>query len=258
MKSTKFRTCLNNTTHISLSVLIIFWQLIISSVDLIASDDLNQSPEAKITNQPEPAPQSQTSQQTQYPFIAGDAVSISTFPDTTSFLNGIFAIDDQGYIEFPIGEKINISTMTHDQFIQYLKLNYQNYMRSPNIVIKPMLRVMVAGGFITPGLYYVESNISFWELIRIAGGPNHEGAAMEIHWQRNGEEMIDDLTPFLEQGVSLKHMGFQSGDMVWSPSPEAETAWSFAVQYVLPFLTFATSATLLWITYQNTILLATR
>jgi len=131
-------------------------------------------------------------------------------------------------------------------------------MLSPNLYVKPMIRVAVVGGFVTPGLYYVDEKMSLWDLIKMAGGPNHEDAIKEINWERNGENVIEDVTPFLEHGVSLKSMGFQSGDLVWAPSPDAEDAWDFVLTKILPMAAFATTLYLVWMTYQTNVLIATR
>jgi hypothetical protein len=242
----------NKLARSLLCLLFIIWQVFLPMQEIFASE---KSEKEKADD---PKQETGTQQQKSYPFTAGDAIYISTYPDTTSFLNGVFPIDDRGNVEFPIGTSVNVLRMTQVDFSQYLINNYQNYLRSPNLIVKPYLRATVAGGFTTPGLFYVDSNISFWELIRTAGGPNHEGAAIEIHWERNGEEVIDDLTPFLQNAVSLRHMGFQSGDLIWSPSPDAVDTWDIVTQRVLPILTFITSIVFLWFTYQNTIILTTQ
>ena len=236
--------------RIFLSFLIFFSQLFIPINDILCANNGNDSGVVGLS-----AVQEQK-QSPEFPFIPGDAIMLSTYPDTTSFLNGIFAIDDQGFIEFPIGDRILIVGMTEENFLQYLRNNYQNYMRSPNLFVKPMIRVTVAGGFATPGLYYVDKKMSFWDLIRMAGGPNHEGAVKDINWERNGERVIEDVTPFLEHGVSLNAMGFQSGDLVWAPSPEAEDTWDFLTTNILPIATFTTSLFILWMSYQTTVLIA--
>jgi protein involved in polysaccharide export with SLBB domain len=239
-------------TRITLSVLIIHLQLIFPLNDVIAASNTE---EPGIVTTPE-------SQQPQepliLPYVAGDAILISTYPDTSSFLNGIFPIDDQGYVEFPIGDRINITKMNEQIFVKYLRDNYQNYMLSPNLFVKPMIRVAVVGGFVTPGFYYVDNKMSLWDLIKLAGGPNHEEAIKDINWERNGEKVIEDVTPFLEHGVSLKTMGFQSGDLVWAPSPEAEDTWDFIITKILPVAAFSVTLYLVWMTYQTNVLIATR
>jgi protein involved in polysaccharide export with SLBB domain len=250
MKSMTVRSKNNSLIRIILIFLIIYLQLILPVNDILGATN---SVESGIVNTPE---DQETALPEKSPFVAGDAILLSSYPDTTSFLNGIFPIDDQGYVEFPIGDRINISRMSEEKFLKYLRDNYQNYLRSPNLYVKPMIRLTVAGGFVTPGMYYVDNKMSFWDLIKLAGGASHEGAIKDINWERNGEKVIDDVTPFLEQGVSLKSMGFQSGDLVWAPSPEAEDSWDVITTRVLPIAAFVTSVYLVWISYQTMVFIA--
>jgi protein involved in polysaccharide export with SLBB domain len=197
------------------------------------------------------------SQSTVFPFQPGDGLDVNTFPDTSSFLNRTFAIDDRGYVDFPLVGRVNVMQMTEDQLIGFIKNNFKNYTRSPNVSVKPMLRLSMIGGFISPGLYYVDYGNSFWEAIRLAGGPVREDGFSEMKWERNGKKMIADLTPFIQQGVSLKQMGFKSGDIIWTPSPDAETTWDIVTRDVLPIMAFVTTLGMLYITYLQTTLIYT-
>jgi protein involved in polysaccharide export with SLBB domain len=252
MKSINDKNTPTQMIRVALSALLVYMQLLIPMSDLTAAANSNE-PGVVST------PQSQeTVQAGKKIFVPGDAVFLSTYPDTSSFLNGIFPIDDQGYIEFPIGDRINISNMSEEVFLKYLRDNYQNYMRSPNLFVRPMIRVTVVGGFVTPGMYYVDNKMSLWDLFKMAGGLSHEEAIYEINWERNGEKVVEDVTPFLQQGVSLNRMGFQSGDLVWTPSPDAEDKWDFVTSRILPIASFAASLYLMWISYQTMVLIARR
>jgi len=193
------------------------------------------------------------------PLLPGDGLWISTFPDTSSFLNQTFPIDDRGYIDFPLIGKVQVSSMTEKQIVSFIKNNFKNYIRSPNIAIKPMLRLSMIGGFIRPGMYYVDYDNSFWNTLQLSGDPILEDGIKDMQWERNGESMMDDLIPFFERGVSLRTMGFKSGDIIWTPSPGpgVENVWDDVLRYGLPFLTLATTMTMLWLTYQQTVIIYT-
>jgi protein involved in polysaccharide export with SLBB domain len=190
-------------------------------------------------------------------FMPGDGLWISTFPDTSSFLNRTFPIDDRGYVEFPLVGKVQVSAMTEQQIVSFIKNNFRQYTRSPHVTIKPMLRISMIGGFIRPGLYYVEYDNSFWNTIRLSGGPSLEDGIKDMQWERDGESMMDDLTPFFERGISLRNMGFKSGDILWTPSPTAETTGDQILKYGLPIITVTTSLIMMWLYYQQTLLIYT-
>ena len=186
-----------------------------------------------------------------FPFKAGDGVMISTFPDTTSFIHGIYAIDDQGNIELPIIGKLKITSMSTEDLKKYVQTNFRSYLRSSSgVYVKPLVRISLLGGFQRPGLYYVDYNTSLWEAIRMVGGPLLEEGIYDMHWQRDGDEKGDDLTRLFEKGVSLKKMGFQSGDQIWTPSPDARTFWT-TVGEIMPLLTFMTTLAYLYMTYRR-------
>ena len=189
------------------------------------------------------------------PFAPGDGLWVSTFPDTTSFLNQTFPIDDGGFVTFPLVGKVQVSQMTEEQLVAFIKKNFEIYSRSPNVEVRPMLRMSMIGGFARPGLYYVDYDMSFWNAVQLSGGPLREDGVAKLQWERNGETLKDDLFPEFQRAISLKNMGFKSGDIVWTPSPDALTTWDVVVRDVLPVLAFATSMFMVWISYQQIFIL---
>ncbi len=190
----------------------------------------------------------------EYPFKPGYGLMVSTLPDTTNLLMGIYAIDDRGYAEFPIIGKVKVSEMKRPQLIEFLKTQFRNYLRYPNIYVKPMVRVSLLGGFMRPGLYYVDIHNSLWQVVQRAGGTLRENGIYKMKWERRHDEQVDDLTPYFEKGVSLKEMGFNSGDQIWTPSPDRRTFWD-TVGDVMPILTFATTIWAMYNTYQRDVVL---
>ncbi len=194
-----------------------------------------------------------TPQTEKLPFKTGDAIQIQTYPDTTSFLhNKIFSIDDQGCVKLPIVNRVNVSKMTTEEIILYIKDTYKSYIRSSNITVNPMIRISLLGGFAHAGLYYVDVNSSLWDVIRLGGGPLMEDGVYNMKWERNGNKVKDDLTKYFESGISLKRMGVQSGDLISTPRPDAHTFWD-TINNFMPFVTLATTISLAYLTYQQTL-----
>ncbi len=195
---------------------------------------------------------------TEAPFKAGDGLFISTFPDTTSFLNGVFPIDDGGFCEFPIIGKIDVVALQKENLLKFLRKNFRSYLRYPNnIYVKPVIRVSLLGGFARPGLYYVDAHSTLWQTVNLAGGPLLEDGIYDMRWERDEDEVSDKVLKYFENGVSLAKMGFKSGDILWTPSPDRRTVWD-AIRDVLPVLTFATSMWMLYNTYQRDYILLQR
>lgn len=190
------------------------------------------------------------SQGTDKPFHPGDGIYVNTFPDSNSFLNQVFPIDDRGYAEFPIVGKVKVTDMTTADMVNYLKKTFKIYLKYPNVYVKPMVRISLLGGFAKPGLYYVDINSSLWDVVYLAGGTLKEDGIYEMKWERRHEEAADDVTPFFEKGTSLRTMGFKSGDQIWTPSPDARTVWD-TMRDILPLVTLSVTIWNLYNTYQR-------
>lgn len=191
------------------------------------------------------------------PFKPTDGIYISTFPDTNSFLNRIFPIDDRGYAEFPIVGKVNVTSMTEKQLTDYIKLTFKNYLRYPNIYVKPVIRISLLGGFKKPGLYYIDLNNSLWDAVYVAGGTTSEDGIYEMQWERNEESKSSNITRLFESGISLRAMGFKSGDQIWTPSPNAPTVWD-TIGDVMPILSFIGTAFVIYSSYRRDTILLSR
>ncbi len=169
------------------------------------------------------SPQPENISEEEYPFHPGDGVLVSVFPDTASFLNRIFPIDDTGHILMPIVGKVNVSKMTEQELVDFILKNFNEYLKYPYVQVRPLIRVSVLGGVRRPGFYYIDPNRSLWELIYETGGPVREDGLKKMKWERNREFVSKDLIPYLQSGQSLAHMGLKSGDQIWTPSQRART-----------------------------------
>ena len=188
----------------------------------------------------------------EYLFKPGDGLFISTFPDTSSFLNKTFPIDDNGCVEFPIVGRIKIISMKKSEIITFIQKNFQQWIRSQNIYIKPMCRISILGGVARPGLYYFDYHSTFWSAIRNVGGPTHETGLKKMCWERNRKEVTDNIIPYFEKGISLKNMGVKSGDQFSTPS-HYETFWERFITLGMPIITFGTSIVFFYLTYQQSL-----
>ena len=183
------------------------------------------------------------------PFKPGDGILISTFPDTTSFLNNTFSIDDMGFVDFPSVGKVSISALTSEELDSFIKENFQQYIRTPNVSIKPMMRISLIGGFTTPGLYYIDHSTSMWDAVRLGGGLTLETGLEEMVWERDGDEVVDNIIPYFEKGVYLKNMGFKSVDQLITPTALDPTLEE-SIGFFMGLATFATSLYMAYLTYQ--------
>ncbi len=178
-------------------------------------------------------------------FQAGDAVQVSVYPDTSSFLHGIFTIDGNGEIYLPIKGKVKITDMSQIEFESYIKQNFMTYLRYPEVQVRPLIRVSLLGGFARPGLYYVDPDYTIWDVVKMAGGPLREDGLKKMKWERNKSTIKDNLVPYYESGRGLDQIGFRSGDQIWTPTPRERTFWTIFRDVAA----IATTAATLYFTY---------
>jgi protein involved in polysaccharide export with SLBB domain len=179
-------------------------------------------------------------------FVPGDGVRIRLPLDSASFLAGIYAIDKNGFINLPIIGKYKVVSVSPVEFSAYIQKSYEQYLRYPEVQITPLIRISLLGGFVRPGLYYVDPQNSLWDLISLAGGTTHERGLSKIRWERDRRQINSgDLVVAFEKGRSLEEIGFQSGDQIVTPN-DPLGLWDIILRDVLPAGTFGLSLYMLF------------
>jgi protein involved in polysaccharide export with SLBB domain len=174
-------------------------------------------------------------------FHAGDALLITTYPDTTPFFRGIHRVDDQGFVDLPVVGKVLVLDKSEKELADALAAAYVNYLRYPIVQVRPLIRVSLLGGFYHPGLYWVPPSSSLWDVVNIAGGTQREDGIKKLRWERSKLLIKSDLVEDFQSGSSLKQMGFNSGDQLWVTSKPIQQFWDLFQANILPFLSVTVS-----------------
>jgi protein involved in polysaccharide export with SLBB domain len=174
-------------------------------------------------------------------FHAGDAIMISTFPDTLSFLKGVHRIDDDGLVDLPIIGRISVTDKTEKQLVDTLVNAYVNYLRYPILQVRPLIRVSLLGGFYRPGLYWVPPTSSLWDVVSIAGGPVRDDGIKKIRWERSKVLVKKDVVEDFQSGKSLQKIGFVSGDQLWATALPHQHFWETMRTDIIPILSISVS-----------------
>jgi polysaccharide export outer membrane protein len=175
-------------------------------------------------------------------FNEGDAIKITIYPDSSLFLNGFYTIDKSGYVDLPILGLVPVKGKTRNEFIDFLKKEYSDYLRYPNINVNTYMRVSFFGGFYKPGLYWVENRNSLWDAMQLAGGVNREDGLKMIRWERDGKVISYNVIGDFQSGNSLQSMGFKSGDQLCVTFRPKEQFWDTFREDVLPLFAFTLSS----------------
>jgi protein involved in polysaccharide export with SLBB domain len=195
-------------------------------------------------------PQDESQKQSKsLPFRPGDGVAVSAFPDTLQVVNKTYPITESGFIDLPIYGKVKITDMTKIELENYFKEKFKDYLRFPNIQVKPLIRISVLGGVPTPGFYYFDPDLSLWELINQTGGTVDEDGLKDMKWERDRGAVDKNLIPYLQSGISLKNIGIRSGDQIWVKTPGKPGLLQKISRY-FPIFTFITGVFTFYYTYQ--------
>lgn len=174
-------------------------------------------------------------------FTPGDALKISLFPDTLGFPQGIYIIDDKGYVDFPIIGYKKVTDKTVETLESLLRTAYVNYLPQPNIQVRPLIRVNLMGGFYRPGLYWADPRESMWNLVQRAGGTEREDGIERLKWKRGSELVTNDCVTHFESGKSLQSIGFRSGDRIQVTQRPKQRGWDVFRADIIPMLTVTLS-----------------
>jgi polysaccharide export outer membrane protein len=168
-------------------------------------------------------------------FKPNEAISVQIIHDSTSIFNGIYKIDERGYVNMPIIGHLSITHLSVSQLVDTIKTRCIDYLPFPNIRITPLMRLSLLGGFYKPGLYWIDSRSSLWDAIQLAEGFQREDGLKLLRWERDGKIISKDLTSIFQSGVSLQSIGFKSGDQLCITA-RPKTELSFREHFV-PFFT---------------------
>jgi protein involved in polysaccharide export with SLBB domain len=177
------------------------------------------------------------------PFSPGNALSITVYPDTASFLNGIYRIDDNGYTDLPIIGLVQVTSQEPAALEKLLAQKYIDYLARPNIQVRPLIRVALQGGFRNPGLFWADPRENLWSLVARGGGTLREDGIKKIHWERDSGIVSKKIVADFQSGLSLTALGFRSGDQLWVTSRPKQVFWDVFRADVLPVLSIILSAT---------------
>jgi protein involved in polysaccharide export with SLBB domain len=186
----------------------------------------------------------------------GEAIRINAYPDTSSFINGFYPVDGEGRIYLPLIGKMDVSTMSEKAFLDTLKAIYINYLRYPNLQVRHLIRISLLGGFQKPGLYYVDPDYSIWDAVYQTGGTTREDGLKRMKWERNRQIVAEDIIPHYQSGQSLRSIGFQSGDQLWTPV-EPKKSWydlivkDIVLSQVFPIISTTASIYISYLMYKT-------
>lgn len=155
-----------------------------------------------------------------------------------------FIVDGNGEIRlFSLG-KIKVAGMTADQIAKELQQKFKPFAKNPMVIVIPLVRIILRGEFGHPGMYRFNLDISFWDMVKEAGGLSGLSTVESMFMVRKDEIIYKDFINALYNATSLYELGIQSGDEIIAPRVNrlTFTAVSRYFQFVMSILIFYLTA----------------
>ncbi len=172
-------------------------------------------------------------------YIPSDHKFIALFQDSTKIIDG------DGNIELASLGKVHVAELNGREISEVLESKFKPFIESPKVSVTPLARLTLRGIFVRPGLYRVDLNSSFWELIKQCGGLQSFDLS-SLYLQRRGESMYVDFETAYYEGTSLYELGIESGDTVVAPRINRLT-----MQTVMRYFSFGISLVTFYVTLLN-------
>jgi protein involved in polysaccharide export with SLBB domain len=182
-------------------------------------------------------------------FQPGDALKVTVFPDSTGFPNGLYRIDSDGNVDFPLIGVVRIVNFTPGEIQTILNEKYVKFLPQPNITVKPLLRISLLGGFYRPGLYWIDPRESIWNAVERAGGTQREDGIKKIRWERDTGIVTKDIVAYYQSGKSLYAIGFKSGDQLSVTSKPRQNFRDIFREDIVPVFSIISTVASIYITY---------
>lgn len=180
-------------------------------------------------------------------FVPGDAIMITTTPDT-GFPNGIYPVYGDGFVDLPMIGPLQVTKMSRAEFEEKVKEVYIPLLRYSSILVRRVISISFQGGFQRPGVYWVSPGATLWYALSLCGSTIREDGLRKIKWERNGELMEQRVIDLLNTPKPMSELGIRSGDVMRVINRQKRTGWDVFRQDVLPLISFGLSTAVTAIT----------
>ena len=155
----------------------------------------------------------------------GDEIAITLWGE--SLFEGVYVIDDLGYIKPQSMPRILLKGITYGQAIDKLKSTFSRFFRfgpdqfTATIRTARTISIGIFGQVVQPGSYTVSAINTALNALAAAGGPNDIGSVRNIRWLKSdGTSKVIDLYEYLNNPSISQNFYLQEGDIIQVPPAE--------------------------------------
>jgi protein involved in polysaccharide export with SLBB domain len=171
----------------------------------------------------------------------GDLVEITVWQRDE--LSGQFTVSQDGTLSHPLYQQVRVTGLPADQVEDRLRSFLSQFEANPQVVVRPLYQVAVAGQVFRPNIYTVQPGTTVSQVVTLAGGVTETADTDDAQLTRGTRVTEIDL-----RDVSTVQMPVQSGDQILV---KAKGTGGFR-ERALPFLQAGlTIAHLAWFAARN-------
>ena len=147
-------------------------------------------------------------------FQPGDRILLEVRGDTA--LSDTFAVNTTRAIELPNIGAVPLQGVLRSELQTRLTEVLSQYLKSPEITAKSLIRIAIIGQVTRPGFLYLPATTVAADAFAAAGGLTQTSNLKKIKIPRNGQVLLEgqSVQNALASGRSLDQMNLQSGDEI--------------------------------------------
>lgn len=151
---------------------------------------------------------------TQGDFAVGDRILIVVPGDTV--YSDTFTVRTGNTLQLPYLPPLVLSGVLRSESDSVVSAFLGKYVRSPEVVVTPLLRLGIFGGVRSPGYYDLPPETLLSGLVMTAGGLSEVGDMRRTKINRGNEEVMDSkaVSQAIQAGMTIDIANLQSGDNV--------------------------------------------
>src|SRR5207245_2733053 len=123
----------------------------------------------------------------------------------------------------PVNHELPLRGVLRSELQSYLVQQLSQYLRSPAVRARALVRVSVQGGVVRPGYYAVPADALVADALMAAGGTLPTSKPGKMRLERGGDRLLDgkELAQAVAQGRTLDDLNVQDGDQLVVPKEGA-------------------------------------
>jgi polysaccharide export outer membrane protein len=167
----------------------------------------------------------------------GDLVEITVWQREE--LSGEFTVAQDGTLVHPLYRQVRVTGLPADQVEDRLRSFLSQFEANPQVIVRPLYQVAVAGRVCRPDIYTVQPGTTISQVVTLAGGVTEDAGTDDAELTRGTRVTEIDL-----RDITTVQMPVQSGDQIL-----VKAGGGGFTETVLPFLQFGVTIThlALWV-----------